>query len=220
MNSPVEIEFAVNLAPQTGGPRQFGILQMRPLVLAAEASELRLDGAADDDVVCRSPQVLGHGLIDGVRDVVLVDFETYDRGKSAEVAREVADYNAHLAADGTPYLLFGVGRWGSRDPWLGIPVAWGQIAGAKVIVESGFKDFRVTPSQGTHFFQNLTSFQIGYFTVNEHVGEGFVDWTWLLGQEAVSVKQHTRHLRFPEPLVVKMNGRTNEGLIFKPGKGG
>jgi hypothetical protein len=112
-----------------------------------------------------------------------------------------------------------VGRWGSRDPWLGIPVAWGQISGARVIIEAGFTDFRVEPSQGSHFFQNLTSFQVGYFTVNEHVNEGFVYWSWLLAQPPVTRKTYTRHVRFDHPLVVKMNGRTQEGVIYKPGKG-
>jgi hypothetical protein len=150
--------------------------------------------------------------------VVFVDPETFERSKSREVAGVVAELNARLAAEGRPYVLFGVGRWGSRDPWLGIPVGWGQISGARAIVEAGFKDMRVEPSQGSHFFQNLTSFQVGYFTVNEDVGEGFVDWTWLRAQPAESLKCCTRHVRLDEPLVIKMNGRTNEGVIFKPGR--
>jgi CheY-like chemotaxis protein len=220
MNSPVEMEFAVNLDPRTGGPRQFGILQLRPLVVNQEVGDLRIDDAREEDLVCRSPKVLGSGRIDHLRDVVLVDVERFDRSKTREVAAEVAEYNARLTAAGTPYLLLGVGRWGSRDPWLGIPVAWGQISGARVIVEAGFTDFRVEPSQGSHFFQNLTSFQVGYFTVNEHVNEGFVWWSWLLAQPPVTRKTYTRHLRFDQPVVVKMNGRTQEGVIYRPGKGG
>ncbi|HEU4764289.1 MAG TPA: hypothetical protein VFT93_01420, partial [Candidatus Eisenbacteria bacterium] len=104
----------------------------------------------------------------------------------------------------------------STDPWLGIPVTWDQIAGARVIVESGFRDFRVTPSQGSHFFQNLTSFQVGYFTVNADLGEGFLDWDWIGAQPAESKLEFVRHLRFDAPAVVKMNGRRNLGLIFKP----
>jgi len=220
MNSPVEIEFAVNLAPWNGGPRQFGILQLRPLVPDREASDLRLDDVRDEDLVCRSPKVLGNGRLDRIRDVVFIDVDAFDRSKSRDVAQEVARLNAHLTADGVPYLLFGVGRWGSRDPWLGIPVTWGQISGARAIVEAGFKDLRVEPSQGSHFFQNLTSFQVGYFTVNDAVGEGFVDWRWLLAQPTVSRRGSTRHVRLDEPLVVKMNGRTHQGVIYKPGRGG
>ena len=105
------------------------------------------------------------------------------------------------------------------DPWLGIPVTWDQIAGARVIVESGFRDVRVTPSQGSHFFQNLTSFQIGYFTVNADFGEGFVDWDWIAAQRAGKELRFVRHIRFDAPLVVKMNGRKNVGLIYKPAAG-
>ena len=119
-------------------------------------------------------------------------------------------------AQGSPYLLLGVGRWGSADPWLGIPVAWEQIAGARVIVEAGFRDFRVTPSQGSHFFQNLTSFQVGYFTVNADTHEGFVRWDWLAAQPAVSEHGGVRHLRFDLPVLVHMNGRLNQGVILKP----
>jgi CheY-like chemotaxis protein len=219
MNSPVEIEFAVDLEPSDGGPRRFGILQMRPLVLQHEMDDLRIEGIADADLVCRSPKVLGSGRIDDIRDVVLVDAERFDRSKSRDVAAEVAATNTRLEAEGRPYLLIGVGRWGSSDPWLGIPVQWGQISGVRAIVESGFKDFRVTPSQGSHFFQNLTSFMVGFFTVNPYVQEGFVDWDWLLSQRAAWTGEWVRHLRFDEPLVVKMNGRTNEGVIVKPGRG-
>jgi CheY-like chemotaxis protein len=218
MNAPVEIEFAVNLGPQTGGAREFGVLQMRPLALHAEAADLRVD-LPDEALVCRSPRVLGNGRIDAVRDLVFVDPETFDRARSSEVAEEIARHNARLAAEGAPYILIGVGRWGSADPWLGIPVQWGQISGVKAVVEAGFRDFRVTPSQGSHFFQNLVSFSIGYFTVNEADREGFVDWSWLRTVEPAAKETFTRHLRFERPLVVTMNGRKGDGVIAKPGRG-
>jgi hypothetical protein len=115
-----------------------------------------------------------------------------------------------------PYLLIGVGRWGSNDPWLGIPVTWDQIAGARAIVEAGLRDFRVAPSQGSHFFQNLTSFQVGYFTVNADAGEGFIDWEWLSAQEEEEERDCVRHLRFNSSLEVVMNGKAGRGVIFKP----
>jgi hypothetical protein len=139
---------------------------------------------------------------------------------SRAAADEIARFNSQLTSAGRPYLLIGVGRWGSTDPWLGIPVTWDQIAGARVIVESGFRDFRVTPSQGSHFFQNLTSFQVGYFTINADAGEGFIDWEWLASLPAEGEMKFVRHLHFEEPLVVKMNGRKNQGVIFKPGRAG
>ena len=216
MNSPVEIEFAVNLHPEAGKPKEFSILQMRPLVLSREISELDVDDHDRESLICRSNKVLGNGVTDDLYDIVLVDAEHFDRRKSRETALEIAKYNAELSSAGKPYLLVGVGRWGSADPWLGIPVTWDQINGAKAIVEAGFKDFIVEPSQGSHFFQNLTSFGVGYFTINGFQNEGFVDWDWLLKQPAASSKTHTRHLHFETPVTVKINGRTNEGIVIKP----
>jgi len=132
------------------------------------------------------------------------------------VAREVSELNQKLVYQHRPYILIGVGRWGTLDPWLGIPVTWDQISGAKAIVEACFKDFSVTPSQGSHFFQNITSFMVGYFTIGEEEAKGFVDWKWLSEQPAVEEKELTRHLQFPHPVVVRMNGHLNRGIILKP----
>jgi len=151
-----------------------------------------------------------------LRDAGVVDFHRFERSRSHQVARVVAQMNAKLTGRGLPYLLIGVGRWGSNDRWLGIPVEWDEISGARVIVEAGFRDFRVTPSQGSHFFQNLTAFQIGYFTVNPDAGEGLIDWEWLGAQPAVEERDCVRHLRFETPIVAVMNGRSNRGMIFKP----
>ncbi|HKD84558.1 MAG TPA: PEP/pyruvate-binding domain-containing protein [Terriglobales bacterium] len=216
LGRPVEIEFAVRLPREADEPADFGFLQLRPLVLSREGEDIRVDDVDPRTVVCQSSMVLGHGRLQDLRDVVVVDSHRFERARSQEVAQSVAHFNAKLAAANTPYLLFGVGRWGSTDPWLGIPVAWDQIAGARVIVESGFHDLRVAPSQGSHFFQNLTAFQVGYFTVNPDAGEGFIDWQWLAEQAAVEENGCVRHLQFPSPLVVAMNGKTSQGIIFKP----
>jgi hypothetical protein len=215
-SSPVEVEFAVNLAVPPGAPREFGFLQLRPLALSREFAELELGEVDPAGLICRSSSVLGHGKIEQIRDVVVVDFERFQRGRSREVALELARFNAELVEEERPYLLIGVGRWGSADPFLGIPVTWDQISRARVIVEAGFRDFRVTPSQGTHFFQNLTSSNVGYFTVNPDAGEGFVDWGWLERQPAVAETEWVRHLRFDSPVIVKMNGKKNQGVILKP----
>jgi CheY-like chemotaxis protein len=214
---PVEIEFAVNLSVPKGEPIEFGFLQMRPLALTREFEELRIGEVSRRDVIVESDAVLGHGKLNGIRDVVVIDRERFDRSASRETAREVAQFNAELRSRGAPYLLIGVGRWGSNDPWLGVPVAWDQIAGARVIVEAGLKDLRVTPSQGTHFFQNLTSTNVGYFTINQDLGEGFVDWEWLTAQPAVRETRTVRHLRFDRPIQIVMNGKTNRGVVLKPG---
>jgi len=216
MGGPVEIEFAVNLTPMGGGLPELGFLQLRPLALSQEAEELDVSAAHGEELLCRSDNVLGNGRIAGLRDAVVVDRARFDRARSRKAAQELAQLNAQLLSEGRSYVLIGVGRWGSADPWLGIPVAWEQISGARVVVEAGFQDFRVTPSQGTHFFQNLTSFNVGYFTVNPDAGEGHVDWDWLAAQPAVHETPSVRHLRFERPLLVKMNGKTNQGVILKP----
>ena len=220
MNRPAEIEFAGRVSSDPRTPHDFGFLQMRPLVPAHETENLDIGQVAAEDLVCSSTRVMGNGMIDSIRDVIVVDFHRFDRSMSRAAATEIARFNHELFDAGRPYLLIGVGRWGSTDPWLGIPVTWDQISGARVIVESGFRDFRVVPSQGSHFFQNLTSFQVGYFTVNADSGEGFIDWDWLATHPAEGEMKFVRHLRFDRPLVVKMNGRRNQGLIYKPERPG
>ncbi len=216
MGRPVEIEFAVRLPRKPHEAADFSFLQLRPLVLSRGGEDIRLENVEPDRLVCQSSQVLGHGRLQDLRDVIVVDFHRFERARSHDVAQSVGHLNAKLGEQNIPYLLIGVGRWGSTDSWLGIPVAWDQISGARVIVESGFRDLRVIPSQGSHFFQNLTAFQIGYFTVNPDAGEGFIDWQWLTAQPAVEEHGCVRHLQFAAPLVVLMNGKTGQGMIFKP----
>ncbi|HLX12194.1 MAG TPA: PEP/pyruvate-binding domain-containing protein [Bacteroidota bacterium] len=217
MGSPVEIEFAVKMGSPDGAPTEFGLLQMRPLVVSRQVEELRLDKVDPKLVLCESSQVLGNGVLENIFDIVTVDFEKFDRSKTEEVALEVSQYNGELSAENKPYILIGVGRWGTLDPWLGIPVRWEHISGAKVIIETGFRDLDVTPSQGTHFFQNITAFMTGYFTINENSNQGRLDWQWLMSQKPLDAKEYTRHIRFSSPLVVKMNGHDQKGIILKPG---
>ncbi len=217
MGTPIEIEFAGNLTVEDSQPKQFSILQMRPLVITRESEEIKINEFEKDEVICYSEKVLGNGLIDDIKDVVLIDYNLFDRAKSRDVAREVSLFNRKLLSEKKPYLLIGVGRWGTLDPWLGIPVTWEQISGAKAIIEADFKEISVEPSQGSHFFQNIISFMVGYFTVNLEKKIGSLDWKWLLEQKPVETMEFTRHLRFENPLVIKMNGHKNKGVIFKPG---
>ncbi|MBI2834876.1 MAG: histidine kinase [Acidobacteria bacterium] len=220
-SSPVELEFAVNLRSTPPGARgEFAFLQLRPLALSRELAELDLGAFDPSRVLCRSTSVLGHGKLEDLRDIVVVDVHRFDRWRSQEVARDVARFNAELVAARLPYLLIGVGRWGSREPFLGIPVGWHQIAGARVIIEAGFRDMKVSPSQGSHFFQNLSSSNVGYFTVNPQAGDGFVDWEWLAAQPSAVETAYVRHVRLRDPLVIQMNGKKNEGVILKPAERG
>jgi hypothetical protein len=216
IGAPVEIEFAVDYSVPPGEPREFGFLQIRPLVTTRETDTLDVDGFEPTELVCRSDQVLGNGQIDQIEDIVMVDSEKFNRAVTRQVAAEVGRHNATLTAARRPYILIGVGRWGSADPWLGIPVTWDQIAGARVIVESGFEDLVVEPSQGSHFFQNITSFQIGYFTVNSRGHEGLIDWDWLKAQPCAEHFDFTRHIHLDGPVTVRMNGHAHRGIIIKP----
>ncbi len=215
LGNPVEIEFAVRL-PQGSEAAEFGFLQIRPLTLARDHQDLTIGDVDASQLICQSTKVLGNGRIENLQDIVVVDSHRFERSRSQEVAHAVAHFNAKLSAENRPYLLIGVGRWGSNDPWLGIPVEWDEISGARAIVEAGFRDFRVTPSQGSHFFQNLTAFQIGYFTVNPDAGEGSVDWPWLADQPALEEQGCVRHLQFAQPFGIVMNSRISQGVIFKP----
>lgn len=216
MGGEVEIEFAGNL-PSINRPRgEFSFLQLRPLAISREREDVEIEQLDSQQLVCRCDKVLGNGKLDNLYDAVVVDAKTFDRLQSQVVAAHVGRFDAVLGKERRPYLLIGVGRWGSSDPSLGIPVGWHQIAGARVIVEAGFQDIRVVPSQGTHFFQNLTSGHVGYFTVNPDQGEGTLDWDWLRKQPALEETPFVRRLRFDRPLHVVMNGRTGEGVILKP----
>ena len=214
MNSPVEIEFAVNLSSR--GKSEFGFLQMRPMVAGHELEELSFDDIDDSELICKSARALGNALVDDVFDLIFVLPEEFQRAKSRQVAEEVAMYNQELEQEGRPYILVGLGRWGTSDPWLGIPVTWDEVTGARVIVEAGFKDMAVEPSQGSHFFQNLSSFGTGYLTIGDRQEGEWLDWEWLQSQEGESEREYTRHLRFEEPLVAKMNGHHGWGCISRP----
>ena len=216
MGSPVELEFAVNLPERSDQHCEFALLQLRPLVTTREFEELEIGHIAPDQLICQSKKVLGNGIIENICDIVVVDVNRVHRECSLEVASEVAQFNAEITAAKRPYLLIGVGRWGSADPWLGIPVKWEQISGARVVIESSFRDFEVAPSQGSHFFQNITSSRVGYFSVTATETEGFIDWEWLLAQPTIGTRRFTRHIRFDSPLLVKMDGRSGRGVICKP----
>jgi hypothetical protein len=215
--SQVEIEFAVNLSDRSDEPHELAFLQIRPMVFGGTVEDVDLEGVKPAGAVVISDGALGHGHIGNIHDIVYVRPETFDRSKSTEIADEIGRLNQELTEADRPYLLIGPGRWGSADPWLGIPVRWGQISRARCIVETEMPDVTVEPSQGTHFFQNITSFGIGYFTVRSKSAAAFIDQKWLDAQEAASETRYVRHLSFDEPLEVAANSRTGDGVVMKPG---
>jgi CheY-like chemotaxis protein len=217
MNKPVEIEFAVNLSRKAKDETMvFNLLQIRPIVDNKEAIDVNLEDIKEDETLISSNSALGNGIIENIYDFVYIRPDAFDPGRSAEIAVEVGRLNESFLRDKKNYILVGPGRWGSTDPWLGIPVKWPQISAARVIVESGLENYKIDPSQGTHFFQNLTSFRVGYFTINTFINDGFYDLHYLDNCSAFFENRFIRHLRFQSPLKVRINGRKNKGVIMKP----
>ncbi len=220
MGTPVEIEFAVEMGGEDPEGPTLHVLQVRPMVVEHFAHQVEVTPELVDSAVVYSEQVLGHGVREEIRHIVLVDSRVFDRSRTPEAALAVARFNERLRERDHPYLLIGPGRWGSRDQWLGIPVAWSQISAGRVIVETDFNDLEVEPSQGSHFFHNLSCFGIPYFTVHEGRGAGLVDWDWFLGLpvEEEAMEGVIRLLRVERPLRVLVDGRTGRGVIL-PGDG-
>ena len=216
MATPVEIEFAAN--PQATAERsaEFAILQIRPMVVGREAVDL--DGQADDaaQVIIYSESVLGNGRIEDLTDIVYVRPDSFDRTYTPEVALELRYMNERLQQEGGYYLLIGPGRWGSRDRWLGIPVSWPDINWSRVIVETEMADIKVEPSQGSHFFHNLTSFEVGYFTAHAGKAGAKVDWEWLLAQPHAQETKFLRHVKLDKPLRILLDGREGKGVVLRP----
>lgn len=219
MGRPVEIEFAGNIFPTKGEDGEKGVvywLQIRPIVDTKEMLDDKVLDVPDSSLIMRSDTALGHGLMDNIRYVVYVRPEKFDALRNRELAQEIEGINAGFVDRGEPYILIGPGRWGSSDPALGIPVKWSQIAGARLIAESALPGYRIEPSQGTHFFQNLTSFGVGYFTVDPDAGNGFIDFDYLNSLPAVAESESIRIVEFPAALTIAINGRKSKGIVIKP----
>jgi CheY-like chemotaxis protein len=216
MNNPVEIEFAANLETPAGTPKIFNFLQIRPIVHSEEAHNINLDHIKTEETIIYSEAALGNGLFKGIYDLVYVKPESFNAANNKSVAIEIEKINNQFVKRGKGYVLIGPGRWGSTDPWLGIPVKWPQISAARIIIESGLKNYRIDPSQGTHFFQNLTSFRVGYFTINPYIREGYYDVDFLNKLNAIYEDGFIRHVRFDIPLEIMIDGKQHRGVILKP----
>lgn len=216
MNNPIEIEFAVELDVPKGMPRIFNFLQIRPIVENTENVNFDLKKTHRDDLIIYSSKALGNGLVDDVHDFVYVKPDAFNAAHSKTIAQQVEKVNEKFVAQKKNYILVGPGRWGSSDPWLGVPVKWSQISAARLIVESGLKNYRIDPSQGTHFFQNLTSFRVGYFTINPFENDGYYDLDFLNAAPAEFEDQYIRQVHFEKPLIIKIDGKNNLGVVFKP----
>ncbi len=213
LKAPVEIEFALTF-PREPGPARFGFLQIRPMADAYSPVHVEVDELSSPGAVVASESALGNGDTDTIRDIVYVRPQPFDVTQAKAIAGELQALNRTLTVAGRPYMLVGLGRWGSSDPSAGVPVDFAQISGARVIVESAFPDADLMLSQGSHFFHNITSFRVLYLAVSD-LRKGRVDWSWLDAQPAAAQTTRLRHLYLPAPLRVKVDGRTGRGVVLR-----
>lgn len=218
MSRPVEIEFAGMLDHSNSESKgRIYWLQIRPIVDRKDLVDEHLLALSDDDLILRSDTALGHGSIEGVKTIVYVRPEHFSSSNNSLTSREIEKINRDLTARGIQYILIGPGRWGSSDPALGIPVKWPQIANARLIVESALGNYRIEPSQGTHFFQNLTSFGVGYFTIDSGAGHGYCSFDYLNAMPASYESEAVRVVTFDAPLAIGIDGKKGQGVVAKPG---
>jgi hypothetical protein len=209
----VEVEFALTLDEKSGSPARFGFLQVRPMVVSDAKVDVSLTELMGERILVASESAMGNGILDNIQDVVFVKPEKFGPNQTQTIAVQLEDLNRRLVASHTPYLLIGFGRWGSSDPQGGIPVNFGQICGAKAIVESTLPEMNFMLSQGSHFFHNITSFRVFYFSV-PHWEKYTIDWNWLAEQNVVSETEFIRHVKSPFPLQIKVDGTTSRGVIY------
>jgi hypothetical protein len=214
--SHVELEFAINLFRDKKKKPEFYLLQIRPLVGGREHIHVTWNEDVEKDIICRSSHALGNGIYDDICDLVYVDPDSFDISKSRIMAGEVGEINQEFIKEERKYILIGFGRWGTADPWLGIPVEWYQISRAGIVIESNRENFIVDPSQGSHFFHNLVSLRIGYFHITKPGGPEFISWDWIEKQRPFRKKKYITQIRFKKPLVAKIDGRQSAGIILKP----
>ncbi|MEI6575195.1 MAG: PEP/pyruvate-binding domain-containing protein [Bacteroidota bacterium] len=213
MGCPVEIEFAVDLNRDAKNRASFYLLQIKPLIGSVQDYTVNLEEIPREDMVLLSEKGMGNGLIDGIDDVIYCDPATFDKSCTLEMVSEIEKLNKQMMKDGRKYILIGPGRWGTRDRWIGIPVNWPQISQAKVIIETNLEDFPLDASSGSHFFHNVTSMNVGYFSVQQGIHNNFIAWDVLAAQPLVKQSKFFRHIRFPKPLTVKMDGKKRITVI-------
>ncbi len=216
MGNPIEIEFAANLETKKGIPMIFNFLQIRPIVDNDQSQIIDIESVKEKQTIITSCSALGNGLVKGIKDIIYVKPESFKPANNEKIVEILENLNSTFINDCKYYVLVGPGRWGSTDKWLGIPIKWPQISQARIIVESGLPKYRIDPSQGTHFFQNITSFRIGYFTINPFINDGSYDVEYLNSLEPVYQDDFIRHIRFDCPLKIMIDGRIHKGVILKP----
>ena len=212
----VEIEFALNLFNDKKEKPEFYLLQIRPIVTGKESAEISMEEVEPADALCMTVHSMGNGVFKDLYDLVYVNPETFDPAKTRLIAQEVGELNQTLLTENKKYILIGFGRWGTSDPWIGIPVEWYQICNARLVVETNLENFKIDPSLGSHFFHNLTSLGLGYFHIANTTSTEFILWEWIKKQPVFRETKYVKHLRFDRPLQVKIDARGSRGVILKP----
>jgi hypothetical protein len=213
VGNPVEIEFAVSI-DKTNSKLNFHFLQLRPMFVSKDIVDISDEELNSPGNLLSSDKVLGNGIVNDIYDIVYVKKDIFDISFTQEIAEEIESVNKKLMADSTRAVFMGFGRWGSSDRWLGIPVNWGQISSAKAIVEITLPNFNIDLSQGSHFFHNLTSFKVSYFSI-QHDSDFRIDWNWIETQKVIEDMKFVRHIRTVKPLIIRVDGRKSRGVIQK-----
>lgn len=213
LGSPVEIEFAVDLNKDKNMQASFYILQIKPLIGNKQDCNVDMQKIQKKDILVFSDKGMGNGMISDIYDVIFVKKSNFDKSKTVEMSHEIEKLNKLMIKENKQYILIGPGRWGTRDRWIGIPVTWPQISNAKVIIETSFEDYPLDASSGSHFFHNITSLNVGYFSVQPELSDSFIQWELLNNQSLIKETQYFRHVKFNKPLTVKMDGKQRLAVI-------
>jgi hypothetical protein len=213
MGSPVEIEFAVDLTKDRQNKATFYLLQIKPLIGSASDYNVNLENIPREKILVYAEKSMGNGMIDNIHDVVYVDIESFDKGDTVQMTYEIEKLNKMFAGQGRKYLLIGPGRWGTRDRWIGIPVNWAQISHARVIIETSLEGYPLDASSGSHFFHNVVSMNVGYFSIQPELSQSFINWDALKKQKVQNKTGYFRHVHFEKPLTVSMDGKKRIAVV-------
>jgi len=211
--APVEIEFAMTFSET--GPHKFGFLQVRPMAVSSDIVEVKDEEMVGEQVLASSDKVLGNGVDNVIRDIVYIKEEAFDILKTHKITDDLQKINKALINENRTYLLIGFGRWGTSDASAGVPVNWGQISGAKCIIEAAISNVNFELSQGSHFFHNITGFGVYYFSIPVEKTKT-IDWKWLKQLPHLTETEMVRHVTLEKPVLIKVDGRTGRGIILKP----
>jgi hypothetical protein len=213
LGSPVEIEFAVDLNKDKDYKASFYLLQIKPLLGATQDFNIEAHELKNKNNILLTDKAMGNGMIRDIYDVIYVDNTKFDKSKTIDMTKEIEEINRRMVKENKKYILIGPGRWGTRDRWIGIPVAWPQISNAKIIVETSMEGYPLDASSGSHFFHNVTSMNVGYFTVQEEFSRSFIKWDILDNEKLVDESGFFKHVRFSKPLIIKMDGKQRIAFI-------